>query len=150
MSVLALAVLAGLVLTGVILATRRPQRLPLALPSRQISLCLVVRDQADRVEGLLLQALALAEQLAPCVRDVVLFDGGSTDGTAQLVRLLGRRFAGLKALCWPDDAPGGLSPLESACAACDCEWVLVGRAATAPGGAAVWRAMPAPPADRSC
>ncbi len=98
-----------------------------------VSLCLVVRDQVDMLEGMLAQLLDLAGQWGACVVDVVLVDAGSRDGTADLVRALGRLHAGLKVLCWPDDAPDG-SALDLAYRACEAPWVLIARA-TAPGDA---------------
>jgi hypothetical protein len=95
-------------------------------PAGHVSLCLVVRDAADRVEGEVGEVLRLAARLGPLVRDVLVVDAGSQDGTAELLRRLGRRHPSLKVLCWPEDAPPGSGPLEAARAAAEAAWMLVG------------------------
>lgn len=105
----------------------------------KLSLCLLVCNQVDRVEGQLAELLGLAERLGACITDVLLADAGSTDGTAEVVRALGRRYAGLKVLCWPEDALAGQGVWDAIQAACEGRWVLVGRPSA---GVLPWREVP--------
>lgn len=83
-----------------------------------LSLCLIVGDQEDRVEGLVAELLRLAGRLRGGVVDVVVVDAGSTDGTAAVLARLGRRYPAVKIARWPDDTPQGEDLLAAACALC--------------------------------
>jgi hypothetical protein len=93
----------------------------------RVSLCLLVRDQADRLEGLLEQFLDLASRWDGVVADVVVVDIGSRDGTVELVRALGRDHPGLKAICWPEDGSGD-ALIDTVRSVCDAPWVLLAQA----------------------
>jgi glycosyltransferase involved in cell wall biosynthesis len=95
---------------------------------RRLSVCLIVRNQAERLEGMVGEVIALAAHLRWCVADVVVVDDASTDETPVLLARLGRRHPGVKILNWPDDTDQGRQVLDAAYALCEGAWVLLGQA----------------------
>jgi hypothetical protein len=94
-----------------------------ALPP--VSLCLVVRNQAERIEGLVGDLLTLAERLAGRCTDLVVVDEESVDGTWDVLLRLSRAHPGIKTLRWPSDTGTGTSVLEAASAACGAPRILL-------------------------
>src|SRR5579875_3680768 len=107
-------------------ARSRPARPPLG--ALAVSLCLVARDQAERIEGMVADLVALSEALGPGVTDVVVVDDASADGTDALLQRLQRRYPPIKTLRWPEDAPHCADALEAACALCAGRWILLRQA----------------------
>jgi len=132
---LALGVLAGAAATAALLPRRgaAPRgALPLSL-----SLCLVVRDEVERIEGLMADLVALAEGLGSAVADVVVVDEASADGTAALLERLQLRYPAIKTVRWPADTSGRGDALEAACALCAGRWILLRLARAGQAEAAV-------------
>lgn len=106
------------------LANLRRSRVPSAV-GLPVSLCLVVHDQADRLEGMVADLVGLADALGARVTDVIIVDEESTDGTDELLRRLARRYPGIKTLHWPDDTQGRGHALEAALALCAGHWIVL-------------------------
>ena len=88
-----------------------------------VSMCLLLTDQVERAEGLVADALALADRLSPLIRDLVLVDTGSTDGTADILGRISRDRPALKVVLLRDreSAAGALELAEMVCAG---PWIL--------------------------
>ena len=117
--------LLGLTAVAVLfLAALRRARTPVpaGLP---VSLCLIVHDQADRLEGMVADLVRLADALGARVTDVVVVDEESGDGTGELLRRLARRYPGIKTLHWPHDTQGRGHVLEAALALCAGHWIVL-------------------------
>lgn len=81
------------------------------MPVPLLSLCLIVRDEVERLAACLNSAVALVDE-------IVVADTGSSDGTPTLARQLGARVVGLT---WGED----FAAARNACAAAASgEWVL--------------------------
>jgi tetratricopeptide (TPR) repeat protein len=76
-----------------------------------LSLCMIVRDEAEWIAGCLLHHRALADEL-------VVLDTGSLDGTPELARAAGAR---VSVLPWPDDFAAARNAAIEAAAG---DWVL--------------------------
>ncbi len=113
----------GLVALLLVVALRRARHA--AIPIGATSLCLIVRDQADRLEGMVANLVDLVDALGVPVMDVVVVDDGSSDGTAELLRRLERRYPGIKTLYWPTDTQGRGHVLEAALALCAGQWIVL-------------------------
>lgn len=72
-----------------------------------LTVCLRLRNDEELAEGLLGEAVGLATRLPALVGAVVVLEAGSTDGTPLLLRLLARRYPGVKILSAADDTAGG-------------------------------------------
>jgi hypothetical protein len=115
----AVAGLAAVVIILLLLpAPFRAGRPSLAGIPRPVSLCLLVRNAADRLEGLVGELVRTADALGATVADVVVVDDASADGSAALLGLLQRRYPGIKVLLWPDDTGGRGHVLEAALTLC--------------------------------
>jgi hypothetical protein len=90
-----------------------------------LGLCLVVRNQVERVEGLVGGLLGLADALGGRCAGIVVVDEASDDGTWEVLARLERRHPGIKTLRWSADTGGGASVLEAASAACGTERILL-------------------------
>jgi cellulose synthase/poly-beta-1,6-N-acetylglucosamine synthase-like glycosyltransferase len=109
---------AGLVLAGLLLRATGSRS-----GRSRLGVCLVVHDQADRVEGLL-RGVAAAAGAAPDGRiDLTVVDAGSRDETADLLARLQRQYPGLRTERWGGGLPGALEPPSPSR---DGHWVLVG------------------------
>jgi len=95
---------------------------------RDMSVCLIVHNEAERIEGLVGELVHLAGDMRSCVADVVVVDDGSTDETAALLARLGRRHPGVKILSRSDDTGDGRYALDAACALCGGALILLGQA----------------------
>lgn len=106
------------------LAALRRSRVPMrtTLP---VSLCLIVHNQADRLEGMVADLVGLADALGTRVTDVVIVDEASADGTGELLRRLARRYPGIKTLHWPHDTQERGHVLEAALALCAGHWIVL-------------------------
>ncbi len=117
-----LVVLAGA--AGAAVWWRQPA--PVAVPwSGPVSLCLVVANQVERVEGLVGEMLGTAGALGPRCIDLVVADEGSTDGTWDVLERLQRRHPAIKTLRWPADTLGKGHVLDAACALCAGRCILL-------------------------
>jgi glycosyltransferase involved in cell wall biosynthesis len=81
-------------------------------PEPALSLCMIVRDEADRIERTIRRHAALADE-------IVVVDTGSIDATAQLARQAGAR---VERLDWNDDFA---APRNASLAAARGRWALV-------------------------
>lgn len=100
-----------------------------------MNLCLVVHNEADRIEGLVGELVRLAGNLRACLGDVLVVDDASTDETAALLARLLRRHPGVKILRRPDDTAGGRHGLDGLSIPCGGAWILLcgGRPEPVPG-----------------
>ena len=110
-------------------AWRRPG--PARFGGLRVSLCLILQDQVEQVEGLVGEAVAAAAALGDAVAEVVAVDEGSADGTGEVLARLQRRHPAIKTLRWPDDTTGDQDVLGLLAGACAGRWMVL-RLARAP------------------
>ncbi len=96
-------------------------------PPGGVTVCLVVRDQESRVEGLVGETLSWSSALGRRVREVLVVDAGSADATPDVLAQLSMRHPGLKIVRWSDDTWDEGSVLRAALASCGGEWLLLRR-----------------------
>ena len=99
----------------------------LGRPPDGVTVCLVVRDQEARVEGLVGETIAWSSALGPHAREVLVVDAGSADATPEMLAHLSRRHPGLKIVRWPDDIRDESTALGAALARSNGEWLLLRR-----------------------
>ncbi len=86
------------------------------------ALCFVARDQAEHMEAIFAELVRLSAVLGPTLENTVVIDAASTDGTAELLHQLARRYPGVCVGLW---SPGDLGPLELAAELANTHWLLV-------------------------
>lgn len=99
---------------------------PVSTGRRWLTLCLVVHDQVDNLEGLVRELAVLSTDLGPALAETLIVDASSSDGTWELLGRLGRAYPALSVFRWqPQDASGG--PLDLAATMASTPWLLVCR-----------------------
>lgn len=86
------------------------------------ALCVVVRDQAEHMEAIFAELVRLSAILGPALEKTLVIDVASTDGTAELLQPLARRYPGVRVGHWSLGDPG---PLELAAEWAGTHWLLV-------------------------
>jgi hypothetical protein len=89
-----------------------------------ITLCLVVHDEVDHVEGLVRELVTLAADLAPVVVETMIVDASSADDCWDLLCRIARSYPAITLLRWYPQHPAG-GPLDLATTMAVSPWLLV-------------------------